>query len=52
MSIITFSKSLQLASLIDPLPNEAEALDFYEGLSAKSKGTASSLCKMAATMHC
>ena len=33
-------------------PNEIEALDCYEGFSAKSEGTASGLCKMTATMHC
>ena len=52
MSIITLSKSLQFASSVSPPPDETEALDCYEGLSAKFKGTVSSLCKMAATMHC
>ena len=33
-------------------PNEIEALDCYEGFSAKSEGTTSSLFKMAATMYC
>ena len=51
MSIITLSKSSQLASSVGPPLDEAEALDCYEGLSAKSEGTASGLCKMAATMH-
>ena len=33
-------------------PDEAEALDCYEGLSAKFEDIASGLCKMVATMHC
>ena len=52
MSIITLFRSSQLASSVVPPPDEAEALDCYEGLLAKSKGTASGLCKMVATMHC
>ena len=52
MSIITLSKSLQLASSVGSPPDEAEALDCYEGLSTKSEGIVSGLCKMAATMHC
>ena len=52
VSMITLSKSSQLAFLADLPPDEVEALDCYRGFSAKSKGTASGLCKMAATMHC
>ena len=52
VSMITFSKSSQLASSADPPSNEAKALDCYKGFSTKSKGVASGLCKMAATMHC
>ena len=33
-------------------PDEAEALDYYEGLLAKSEGTTLDFCKVAATMHC
>ena len=51
VSIITLSKFSQLASLVGPSLDEAEALDYYEGLSAKPKDIASGLCKMAATMH-
>ena len=50
--MITLSKSSQLASLVDPPPDEAEALDCYMGFLVKSKGATSGLCKMAATMHC
>ena len=52
VSMITLSKSSQLASSADLPPYEAEAFDYYKGISAKSEGTASGLCKMAATMHC
>ena len=52
VSIITLSRSSQLTSSVVPPPDEVEALDCYKGLSAKSDGTASGLCKMAATMHC
>ena len=37
--MITLSKSLQLAFSTDPLSDEAEALDYYRGFSAKSKGS-------------
>ena len=49
--MITLSKSSQLAFLADLPPDEAKALDCYRGFLAKSEGTASGLCKMAATMH-
>ena len=52
MSIITLSKSSQLAPSVGPPPDEVEALNCYEGLSARSEDTISGLCKIAATMHC
>ena len=52
VSMITLSKSSQLASSADHPPDEAEALDCYRGFSAKSEGTTSGLGKIAATMHC
>ena len=52
VSMITFSKSSQLASSAGPPLDEVEAFDCYRGFSTKSEGTTLSLCKMAATMHC
>ena len=52
VSIITLSKSSQLASSVGPSPDEVETLDCYKDLSAKSEGTVLGLCKMATTMHC
>ena len=39
MSIITLSKSSQLAPSVSPPPDEAETLNCYEGLSVGSDGT-------------
>ena len=49
---LSLFRSLRTHPLGWPSPYEAKVLNCYEGLSAGSEDTTSSLYKIAATMHC
>ena len=52
VSIIILSKSSQLPPSVGPPPDEAKVLNCYKGIWVGSEDITSSLCKIAATMHC